>query len=86
MAIPQRLPDKLSSRFIPPLMRGILTYCDFSDITPSRFLQRAAENELRRRLRDTPRLKYKLEKLLKEIEKEEQLRYGKPNPNSSDGK
>jgi hypothetical protein len=36
---------------------------DHSDITTSRFLQRAAENELERRARIDPKLKQKLRKV-----------------------
>ena len=61
---PHPLPEKLTTRFDPPLMRGILTYCDLTDVTPSRFLQRAAERELLRRAKQQPKLKEKIEKIL----------------------
>lgn len=46
-------------------MRGIFTYVVHSDVTPSRFLQRAAERELARLARLDHKLKAKLEKVMK---------------------
>jgi hypothetical protein len=63
MSLPDPLPERLASRFEPWLIKGIFTYLDLSDVSISRFLQRAAENELRRLARE-PRYKKKLEKIL----------------------
>jgi hypothetical protein len=64
MPIPDPLPEKLTVRFNPEIMLGIFTYCEFSDVTPSRLLQRAVERELLRRAKQEPKLKDKLGKLL----------------------
>lgn len=65
MPLPEPLPQSLTARFKEPLMRGIFTYVEYSDVTPSRLLQRAVERELARLSRIDPKLKVKLEKVMK---------------------
>jgi hypothetical protein len=50
-------------------MRGIFTYVQYSDVTPSRLLQRAVERELARLARTDQKLKLKLEKVLNGMHK-----------------
>jgi hypothetical protein len=64
MRFPDPLPRTLTARFKEPLMRGIFTYVQYSDVTPSRLLQRAVERELARLARTDQKLKLKLEKVL----------------------
>jgi hypothetical protein len=65
MRFPDPLPRTLTARFKEPLMRGIFTYAQYSDVTPSRLLQRAVERELARLARTDQKLKLKLEKVMK---------------------
>lgn len=65
MALPVPLPKTITTRFKESLMRGVLTYVEHSDVTVSRFIQRAVERELTRLGRNDQRLKTKLEKVMK---------------------
>jgi hypothetical protein len=62
--LPEPLPETLTVRFKKPLMKGILTYTIYSDVTYSRLVQRAVEKELDRLARKDPKLKAKLERAM----------------------
>lgn len=64
MASLSSLPKTLTVRFRESLMSGIFTYSEYSDVTISRFLQRAAERELARLSRNDTKLKLKLRKVM----------------------
>lgn len=62
--LPEPLPKTLTVRFKKPLMKGVLTYTIYSDVTYSRFVQRAVERELDRLARKDLKLKAKLERAM----------------------
>jgi hypothetical protein len=64
--IPEPLPKTLTVRFKPLLMRSIYTYVIHSDVSLSRLIQRAVGRELTRLSRIDPKLKVKLERVIKD--------------------
>jgi hypothetical protein len=63
--MPDPLPETLTVRFKPPMMRSIYTYVIYSDVSLSRLIQRAVGRELTRLSRLDPKLKVKLERAMK---------------------
>lgn len=64
--MPDPLPETLTVRFKPSMMRGIYTYSIYSDVPLSQLVKRAVGRELTRLSRTDPKLKAKLERAMKD--------------------
>lgn len=77
MPKPSDLPRTLTIPLNKTLMVAALTYCEFSDVTKSRLVQRALGRELSRLMRNNPQLKAKIERATK--------KYGTFKPTGNNG-
>lgn len=65
MPLPDVLPRALTTTLTEDLMVATLVYCDISDVSRSRFIQRAVGRELDRLMRKDPQLQKKIERAIK---------------------
>jgi hypothetical protein len=65
MPLPDVLPRALTATLTEDLMAATLAYCDISDVSRSRFIQRAVGRELDRLKRKDPQLQKKIERAIK---------------------
>jgi hypothetical protein len=63
--IPQVSHRTVTAPMSKPLMAAVLAYCQFTDVTKSRLVQRGVQRELARQMEQNPKLKARIKKVLK---------------------